>query len=88
MHFANPIPAESAIPKAEMDVFIDEAIRYADAAGASGKDNTPFILSKIKDITGGRSVEANRALIASNVKRGTKVAEELARLEAGGSYGG
>jgi pseudouridylate synthase / pseudouridine kinase len=88
MHFANPIPTESAISKAEMDVFIDEAIRYADAADVSGKDNTPFILSKIKDITGGKSVKANRALIASNVKRGAKVAEELARLEAGGSYDG
>jgi pseudouridine-5'-phosphate glycosidase/pseudouridine kinase len=65
-----------------MDVVIDEAIRYANAAGASGKDNTPFILDKIKELTGHRSVTANRSLIASNVKRGTLVAGELVKLEA------
>ena len=61
---------------------IAEAIKYADAAGASGKDNTPFVLAKIKELTGGKSVEANRALIASNVTRGTIVAKELAAIEA------
>lgn len=80
--FANPIPAETSIPKEEMDVFIQEAIRQADAARASGKDNTPFILSKIKELSSGRSLEANRSLIVSNVKRGTIVARELALLEA------
>jgi len=49
--------------------------------GVSGKDNTPFILSKIKELSGGRSVKANRALIASNVKMGTFVAKELMKLE-------
>ena len=80
--FANPIPVEEAIPKAENDAFVEEAIRQADAANASGKDNTPFILSKIKELSGGRSVQANRVLIASNVKRGTLIAKELTKLEA------
>jgi len=64
-----------------MDVIIGEAIKQAEAAGASGKDNTPFILSKIKGLSGEKSVKANRALIAANVKRGTIVARELAALE-------
>ena len=81
LHFANPVPEEAGIPKGEMDVFIEEAIRQADAAGASGKDNTPFILNKIKELSKGRSIDANRALIVSNVKRGTIVAKELAALE-------
>lgn len=81
IHFANPVPKEHSIPKGEMDVFIEEAIRQADAAGASGKDNTPFILSKIKELSGGRSLDANRALIVANVKRGTIVARELVALE-------
>jgi pseudouridine-5'-phosphate glycosidase/pseudouridine kinase len=81
MHFANPVPEEASISKGEMDVFIEEAIRQADAAGASGKDNTPFILSKIKELSGGRSLDANRALIVANVKRGTIVARELVALE-------
>jgi pseudouridine-5'-phosphate glycosidase/pseudouridine kinase len=81
LHFANPVPEEASISKDEMDVFIEEAIRQADAAGASGKDNTPFILSKIKELSGGRSLDANRALIVANVKRGTIVARELVALE-------
>lgn len=80
--FANPIPVSAAIPKSEMDVFIDEAIRQANEAGISGKENTPFILAKIKELTNGRSVIANRALIASNVKRGTLIAHELSKLES------
>jgi pseudouridylate synthase / pseudouridine kinase len=81
LHFANPIPVAAAIPKPEMDLFINEAIEYANAVGASGKDNTPFILAKIKELTNGRSVKANRALIASNVKCGTLVAKELRKIE-------
>ncbi|KAF2402275.1 hypothetical protein EJ06DRAFT_554939 [Trichodelitschia bisporula] len=81
LHFANPIPAEAAIAKAEIDAMIDEAICQADAAGASGKDNTPFILNKIKELSGGKSLAANRALIVSNVKRGALVAGELSKLE-------
>jgi pseudouridylate synthase / pseudouridine kinase len=80
--FANPIPREAEIPKSEIDGIIEKAIQEADAAGASGKDNTPFILDKIKDLTGKRSVTSNRALVASNVQMGTFVAKELARLES------
>ncbi|TLD18302.1 IdgA domain-containing protein [Venturia nashicola] len=79
--FANPIPTEWAIPKAEMEIIIHQAIREADAAGITGKDNTPFILNKVKELSGGKSLPANRALIVSNVKRGTNVAKELANFE-------
>jgi pseudouridine-5'-phosphate glycosidase/pseudouridine kinase len=65
-----------------MDSVIEEAIRQADASGASGKDNTPFVLNKIKELTKGKSIPANRALIESNVKRATIVARELAILES------
>ncbi|KIW05509.1 uncharacterized protein PV09_03392 [Verruconis gallopava] len=81
LHFANPVPEADSIPKSEMDVFIEEAIKRADVAGATGKDNTPFILSEIKKLSNGRSVEANRSLICANVKRGTIVAKELVALE-------
>ncbi|QDS71695.1 hypothetical protein FKW77_008318 [Venturia effusa] len=79
--FANPIPSKWAIPKPEMDIIIHEAIKEANAAGIIGKDNTPFILNKIKELSGGKSLPANRALIVSNVKRGTNVAKELANFE-------
>ncbi|KAF2115546.1 Indigoidine synthase A like protein-domain-containing protein [Lophiotrema nucula] len=79
--FANPVPADAAIPKEEMDSVIAEAIRQADAQGVIGKDNTPFILAKIKELTKGASIPANRALIESNVRRAAIVARELAVLE-------
>lgn len=80
--FANPVPAESAIPKKTMDVVIEEAIRQATAAGITGKDNTPFVLAKVKELTKGASIPANRALIESNVRRATIMARELAILES------
>lgn len=65
-----------------MDIIIHEALKEADAAGITGKDNTPFVLNKIKELSGGKSLPANRALIASNVKRGTMIAKELANFES------
>ncbi|KAF9696536.1 hypothetical protein EKO04_005233 [Ascochyta lentis] len=79
--FANPVPVEAAIPKAEMDLVITEALKQADAQGVSGKDNTPFVLAKIKELTKGKSIPANRALIESNVRRSAIVARELSILE-------
>ena len=64
-----------------MDVVIAEALRQADASGALGKDNTPFVLAKIKELTNGKSIPANRALIESNVRRATIMARELFILE-------
>lgn len=79
--FANPVPSEAAIPKAEMDVVIAEALNQADAQGVSGKDNTPFVLAKIKELTKGKSIPANKALIESNVRRSAIIARELSILE-------
>lgn len=64
-----------------MDHIIDEALHFADIEGHKGSDNTPFVLSKIKELSGSKSVIANRALVESNVKRATNVAVELAKLE-------
>jgi len=84
--FANPIPEESAIPKAEMDLFIHQAVEAASQSAASGKDNTPFILKEIYSLSGGRSLVANRALIKSNVLRGVEVAKELALLDTSDAH--
>lgn len=81
LHFANPIPAEHEIPLKEMEVAIDQAHKEAHAAGCTGAATTPFILSKIRDLTGSRSVVANTALVEGNVIRGAKVAVALRRLE-------
>jgi pseudouridylate synthase / pseudouridine kinase len=75
------VPEQYSIPKCEMDEVIAEALRCADLEGFHGSDNTPYVLSKIKELSGSRSVAANKGLIESNVKRATKVAVELMKLE-------
>lgn len=81
MHFANPIPEKYSLPFAQMEDAIAQALQAAEAAGATGNASTPYILDKIKSITGSKSVEANTALVEANVIRGTKVAVELRKLE-------
>jgi pseudouridine-5'-phosphate glycosidase/pseudouridine kinase len=87
--FANPIPEAFSIPKAEIDVAIDQAVQEAADQGFHGHSNTPFILSRIKELTQGNSIPANKALIESNVAMATRVAVELSKLrrkEPGGWY--
>lgn len=64
-----------------MSRIIEEALAMADRKGVTGAANTPFVLNAIKDLSGGQSVIANRALIEANVTRGTRVAVELSKLE-------
>lgn len=79
--FANPIPEEYSLSKSEMHSVMSEALRQANEKGVSGSANTPFVLAKIRELTNGATVTANRALVEANVVRGTKVAVELAKLE-------
>ncbi|KAL9024031.1 MAG: hypothetical protein Q9196_006815 [Gyalolechia fulgens] len=81
--FANPVPAQHSISNAEMNSVMAQAVLDAKDSGSTGSENTPFILARIRELTGGQTVKANRALIESNVIRGTKVACELAKLRAG-----
>ena len=69
-----------------MDSVIAQALREAETSGAFGKDNTPFVLNRIREITDGGSVTANRALVESNVARGTKVAVHLANMRLTGQH--
>lgn len=81
--FANPVPEHSAMQKSEIDSIIAKAVKEADDMGISGSKNTPYILKRIRELSNNGSVTANKALIEANVIRGTKVAVELAKLEAG-----
>ena len=80
--FANPISEEYSLDKAMMETVMAKAIYCAKQSGSSGSDETPFVLAKIREITGGATVGANIALVEANVERGTKVAVNLAELEA------
>lgn len=83
LHFANPIPEQYSIPFEQMEVAIRQALKGAHTAGATGAASTPFILAKIKQLTGSKSMEANKALVEANVVRGTRVAVALSKLELG-----
>jgi pseudouridine-5'-phosphate glycosidase/pseudouridine kinase len=80
MVFGNPIPCEVEIPFERMEIAIKQALTEATAAGATGSKATPYILAKIKDLTGDESIVANRALIEANVTMGTSVAKALAEI--------
>lgn len=84
--FASPIPKEYSVPQSVMDQIIADAIKEAEKHGASGSDNTPFILDYIHRLTEGGSISANRKLVENNVIRGSKVAVALANLERGDEY--
>jgi len=86
MLFANPIPEEFALQKADIDAAIDQAVQEAAEQGFHGHANTPFILSRIKELTHGNSLPANRALIESNVAMAAKVAVEFSKYNGETSY--
>ena len=71
---ATPIPAESEIPAEEMDGYIKQALRDMDKEGITGKDQTPYLLGRIVEITEGRSLEANIALVRHNAEVAAQVA--------------
>ncbi|KAK8083174.1 hypothetical protein PG996_001955 [Apiospora saccharicola] len=81
--FANPIPEEASIPRQEMDAVIEQAVAESLTQGAHGNLNTPFILGRIRDLTEGRSVPANKALVRANVERAAKIAFATTRFIAG-----
>lgn len=78
----NPIPEDDEIPADEMDAVIERAIEEMDAAGIRGKDATPYLLGRIVELTGGRSLEANVALVRNNARLGAAVAGEYAALRS------
>ena len=85
--FANPIPEEHSVPKAQIDSAINQAVQEAATQGVHGHANTPFILARIKELTKGNSIIANRALVESNVAVATRVAVELSKLKSEGRDG-
>jgi pseudouridine-5'-phosphate glycosidase len=77
---ANPIPEGEALLAADIEAQIAMACRQADAAGVSRKDLTPFLLARINELTGGRSLKANIALVKNNAALAAEIAVEYAAL--------
>jgi pseudouridine-5'-phosphate glycosidase len=74
---SNPVPSESAMPTEEIDAIIRQALGEADAQGIKGKAVTPFLLARIKELTGGRSLATNIALVKHNALVGARLAVAL-----------
>ena len=72
-----PIPEEWSMDASYINGAIDEALSEANRQGVVGKEITPFLLARIKDITGGRSLEANIQLVFNNVKTAARIAAQL-----------
>jgi pseudouridine-5'-phosphate glycosidase len=75
---ANPIPESAALDAAEIETRITAAIADADAQGVGRKELTPFLLKRIFELTAGKSLVANIALVENNAKVAAQIAVALA----------
>ena len=76
----NPIPEEYALDYDEMEAVINKALAEADEKGVRGKDITPFLLARIKEITKGVSFASNVQLAYNNARVAAKIAKALCKL--------
>ncbi len=74
---ANPIPAADEIPSADLAPVIALATAEAEARGVAAKAVTPFLLQRIFELTEGRSLDANIALVLNNARFASKIAANL-----------
>lgn len=74
---SNPVPADEAMAPDEIDAIIAQALQEADSQNVAGKQVTPFLLARIKELTGGRSLATNIALVKHNALVGARLAVAL-----------
>ena len=79
MLVTNPIPEELSMPKEVIEKAINQALREMDEAGIHGKQCTPFLLAKVKDLTGGESLASNIQLVLNNARLAAKTAKALCK---------
>lgn len=77
---SNPVPEEYSLPHDYIDSIVDQAVKESKEQGIKGKDVTPFLLKRIVELTGGKSLESNIALILNNAKLGANIAKEYSSL--------
>ena len=81
MLVTNPIPEEYSMDKAVIDRAIEQALAECREQGVHGKETTPFLLARVKDLTGGNSLESNIQLVYNNARLAAKTACALQTLE-------
>jgi pseudouridine-5'-phosphate glycosidase len=77
---ANPLPVDEQLDADLHDRVIADALAAADAAGAHGKDVTPFLLGHLHEASGGASLAVNVRLVLRNAELAGQIAVELAEL--------
>ena len=81
MLVTNPIPEQYSMPHDVIDRAIDQAIAEATEQGIKGKQTTPFLLARVKDLTGGDSLDANIQLVLNNARLAALTARAIATLQ-------
>ena len=76
----NPVPEEFSMDPGFINSKIDEALEEMNEKGIVGKDQTPFLLAKIVELTNGESLETNIKLVLNNAKLGAKIAQEYSKI--------
>ena len=77
MLVTNPIPEEYSMDPDRINAVIDQAVAEASAQGIQGKETTPFLLARIKDLTGGDSLASNIQLVLNNARLAARTAALL-----------
>jgi pseudouridine-5'-phosphate glycosidase len=80
MLVTNPIPEQYSMDPAVINAAIDQAVAESVEQGIHGKETTPFLLARVKDLTGGDSLESNIQLVFNNAALAAKTAAELVKL--------
>ncbi|MBI5950777.1 MAG: pseudouridine-5'-phosphate glycosidase [Chloroflexi bacterium] len=80
---ANPIPEADAIPAAKMEPIIAKASAEAIEQGIHGQKLTPFLLGRISELTKGKSLKANLAMLLNNARLAAQIAGELGGRKKG-----
>ena len=75
MLVTNPIPEAYALDGDAINAAIDEAVKESREQGIHGKDTTPFLLAKVKELTGGESLDSNIQLAYNNARLAAKIAK-------------
>ena len=77
----NPVPSLDAIPKSEMEPYIEQANQEAHKNGIHGKELTPFLLQRISELTKGKSMRANLSLLLNNARLAAQIASAFRTSE-------
>lgn len=76
-----PVPAGDEIPKSQIDYYIIQASQEATKKEIHGQELTPFLLKRVNELTDGKSLRANLALLLNNARLAAQIAKAMAIME-------